>query len=90
MKCRLIGDLETMSTIGRDIMNVSRRLPHVSQPVFIDGKPGGKNKKQKTQKQRFDCKMFFIPFTKSTKGSYLFFTVAGNLAKLRSNNFIDI
>lgn len=42
MKCRLIGDLETMGTIGRGIMNVSRLLLHVSRPVFSDGKPDAK------------------------------------------------
>lgn len=42
MKCRLIGDLETMCTIGRGIMNVSRLLPHVLWPVFSDGKPDAK------------------------------------------------
>lgn len=72
MKCRLIGDLETTGTIGKAIMNVSRLLPSHGQFSVT------KSQMQKTTRC-FDWKMFFIPFTKSTKVSFLFllFTLLG-------------
>lgn len=69
MKCRLIGDLETMGTIGRGIMNVSRLLPHVSRPVFSDGNPDAKKqlgaltgKCSLFHSQRVQREVFFFVF----------------------------
>lgn len=69
MKCRLIGDLETMDTIGRGIMNVSCLLPHASRPVFSDGKPDAKKqlgaltgKCSLFHSQRVQREVFFFVF----------------------------